>query len=93
MMEINLQKHYFYVLKCQDNTFYAGYTIDVERRLKEHNDGIGAKYTRLKKRRPLILIHTESFATKSEAMKQEYAFKQLSRTQKEQYLTQMENKE
>ena len=83
--------HYFYVLKCHDDTFYAGYTIDVERRLKEHNDGVGAKYTRLAKRRPLVLLHHESFTTKSEAMKQEYAFKQLSRKQKELYLLQMKN--
>lgn len=80
------QRHFFYVLLCNDNTFYAGYTTDVDRRLKEHNDGIGAKYTRLAKRRPLLLLHYESFATKSEAMKQEYAFKQLSRQQKEIYL-------
>lgn len=80
------QRHFFYVLQCNDNTFYAGYTTDVDRRLKEHNDGIGAKYTRLAKRRPLLLLHYESFATKSEAMKQEYAFKQLSRQQKEIYL-------
>ena len=42
--------HYFYVLLCHDNTFYGGYTTDLARRLKEHNDGVGAKYTRLKKK-------------------------------------------
>lgn len=85
------QQHFFYVLKCNDNTLYAGYTIDVERRLKEHNNGVGAKYTRLAKRRPLLLLHYKSFATRSEAMKQEYAFKQLSRKQKELYLSQINN--
>lgn len=78
--------HFFYVLKCNDNTLYAGYTIDLVRRLKEHNDGVGAKYTRLAKRRPMALLHYESFDTKSAAMKQEYAFKQLSRQKKELYL-------
>ncbi len=78
--------HYFYVLLCQDNTFYGGYTTDLNRRLAEHNSGKGAKYTRLKKRRPMQMIHHEIFETKSEAMKAEYAFKQLTRSQKENYL-------
>lgn len=80
------KKHYFYVLQCKDNTFYGGYTTDLERRLTEHNSGKGAKYTRLSKRRPAKMIHHEMFETKSEAMKAEYAFKQLKRKQKEQYL-------
>lgn len=80
-------EHYFYVLLCADNTFYAGYTTDLNRRLEEHNSGKGAKYTRLKKRRPAKMIHHEVFQTKSDAMKQEYAFKQLSRAQKKSYLS------
>lgn len=80
------KKHYFYVLHCADNTFYAGYTTDLERRLAEHNSGKGAKYTRLKKRRPAKMIHHETFQTRSDAMKKEYAFKQLTRKQKDDYL-------
>lgn len=83
---VNEKQHFFYVLECRDKTFYAGYTIDVARRLDEHNEGTGAKYTRLAKRRPVRLLHFESFDTRSLAMKQEYAFKQLSRKQKEAYL-------
>lgn len=78
--------HYFYVLLCKDGTFYGGYTTDLARRLNEHNQGIGAKYTKLSKRRPLQMIHAECFATRSEAQKAEYAFKQLTRRQKENYL-------
>lgn len=78
--------HYFYVLLCKDDTFYGGYTTDLARRLNEHNQGIGAKYTKLAKRRPLQMIHAECFATRSEAQKAEYAFKQLTRSQKECYL-------
>lgn len=78
--------HYFYVLHCQDDTLYAGYTTDLKRRLVEHNSGKGAKYTRIEKRRPMVMIHHERFATRSEAMQKEYAFKQLSRQQKEKYL-------
>lgn len=81
------KEHYFYVLHCKDNTYYAGYTTDLRRRLAEHNSGNGAKYTRLSKRRPTQMIHHEVFLTRSEAMKAEYAFKQLTRTQKELYLT------
>lgn len=86
------EKHYFYVLHCKDNTYYAGYTIDLKRRLEEHNSGNGAKYTRLPKRRPAKMIHSECFATRSEAMKAEYAFKQLTRKQKEAYLSHSTNK-
>lgn len=78
--------HYFYVLRCHDDTFYGGYTTDPKRRLAEHNRGVGAKYTRLAKRRPLQMIHLEHFATRSDATKAEAAFKKLSRRQKEQYL-------
>lgn len=80
------KKHYFYVLLCHDQTFYAGYTVEPERRLKEHNDGIGAKYTRLAKRRPIQMVHQETFDTRSAAMKAEAAFKKLTRKQKEKYL-------
>lgn len=82
----NNKQHFFYVLKCADNTLYAGYTTDLDRRLAEHNKGIGAKYTRIKKRRPLEMIYSESFQTKSEAMKKEYAFKQLTRIKKDIYI-------
>lgn len=78
--------HYFYVLWCRDDTFYAGYTTDLKRREKEHNAGIGAKYTRVKKRRPLQMIHSECFTTRSAAMQAEAAFKKLTRPQKINYL-------
>ena len=84
------KQHYFYVLHCKDNTYYAGYTTDLKRRLAEHNSGTGAKYTRLAKRRPAKMIHHESFETRSEATKAEYAFKQLSRKQKDVYLREKE---
>ncbi|HSI66931.1 MAG TPA: GIY-YIG nuclease family protein [Planococcus sp. (in: firmicutes)] len=72
--------HYFYVLECSDGSYYAGYTNDLEKRLRAHNIGKGAKYTRAKG--PVAMIHHESFKTKPEAMKAEYAFKQLSKAQK-----------
>ncbi|WP_435100932.1 GIY-YIG nuclease family protein [Halarchaeum sp. P4] len=73
--------HHVYVLECRDGTYYTGYTTDVERRVREHNSGRAAKYTR--GRTPVELVHTEAYETKSEAMSREYEIKQLSRRQKE----------
>lgn len=75
-------KHYFYVVQCKDKTYYAGYTTDVERRVNEHNTSPkGAKYTRF--RRPVRLVYSQAFDTRSEATKQEAWFKKLSRQEKE----------
>ena len=73
--------HYVYVVQCSDGSFYTGYTTDVQRRVAEHNEGEGAKYT--KGRRPVELVHVESFADQSSAMQREYAIKQLRRGAKE----------
>jgi putative endonuclease len=72
--------HFVYVVRCADGTLYTGYTTDVERRVAEHNAGTGAKYTR--GRRPVTLVHTEAFASKSAAMRREYAVKQMRRRRK-----------
>ena len=74
--------HYVYIVECDDGTYYTGYTTNVERRVSEHNDRTGAKYTR--GRTPVELIHTESYDDKSTAMSREYAIKQLTRQQKTQ---------
>ena len=73
--------HYTYMLKCNDNTYYIGYTNDLEKRLQAHNDGKGAKYTR--GRRPVELVYYEEYEDKSTAMRREWEMKQLSRKQKE----------
>ena len=72
---------YLYILRCGDGTFYTGITTDVERRLEEHRQGRGAKYTR--GRGPLELAYQEECGTHSEALKREYAVKQLTREEKE----------
>lgn len=77
---------YFYVLYCKDNSLYGGYTTDLARRLKEHNSGKGAKYTRPQKRRPAKYLYAEAYESKSEAMRAEYAFKAFIRKDKEVYL-------
>jgi putative endonuclease len=73
--------YYVYVLHCNDDTFYTGYTTDVERRVSEHDAGDGAKYTR--GRTPVELVHVESFDSQSAAMSREYEIKQYSRAEKE----------
>jgi putative endonuclease len=79
-----MSSHYFYVLQCKDDTLYAGYTNDLNKRVATHNAGKGAKYT--KARIPVKCIYFETFETKQEAMRAEYAFKQYTRKQKLDYI-------
>ena len=76
------KKWYLYILKCADGTFYTGITDDISRRLTEHNDGKGAKYTR--GRGPVELAFCKEIENKSEALKEEYRTKQLPRSVKAQ---------
>lgn len=76
--------NYTYILKCNDNTYYTGWTNNLEKRIHCHNSGNGAKYT--KTRLPVELVYYEEFSTKQEAMKREYAIKQLNRHQKEELI-------
>jgi len=73
--------YFVYFLECRDKSFYCGYTNDLKKRIETHNTGKGAKYTQ--KRRPVRLAYFEEFENKSDAMKREYALKQLSRREKE----------
>jgi putative endonuclease len=77
-------EHYVYIVACDDGTYYTGYTTDLERRVAEHNEGAGAKYTR--GRRPVELVHAETYDSQSAAMRREYAIKQLRRAEKEQLI-------
>jgi len=72
------------VLKCRDNTLYTGITTDVSRRVQQHNSGIASHYTR--SRIPVKLIFSEPCRGRSQALKKEYAIKQLSRKEKEEYI-------
>lgn len=75
-----------YVLECADGSLYTGYTTNLEKRLKMHNTGKGAKYTR--GRLPVVLIFHEEFPTKQEAMSAEVLFKRKTRQEKLEYITQ-----
>lgn len=74
------QGNYTYIVKCSDEILYTGWTNNLKKRLEAHNSGKGAKYT--KNRRPVELVYFEEYDTKQEAMKREYAIKQLSRQKK-----------
>ena len=71
---------FVYILECSDGTLYTGYTNDVDARVKKHNAGKGAKYTR--SRLPVIACYREELDSKSLAMKREYKIKKLTRAQK-----------
>ena len=75
------KKYYVYILLTENNTYYCGYTDNVEKRFFKHKEGKAAKYTRANK--PVKIVYTKEFLTKEEAMKEEYRIKRLSRTEKE----------
>jgi putative endonuclease len=75
---------YCYILQCADGTFYTGWTTDPERRITQHNKGIGAKYTST--RRPVKLVYLETHPNRTEAMKRELAIKKMKRVQKSELL-------
>lgn len=72
---------YVYIVLCsKDNSLYTGITNNLDRRIKQHNSGKGAKYT--KNRGPVVLVKSFKVETKSQALKLEYKIKQLPRQQK-----------
>jgi putative endonuclease len=70
-----------YILECADGTYYTGWTTDPERRLRQHNQGSGGRYTR--SHRPVRMVYIEECLDKSAALKRERAIKALSRSRKE----------
>ena len=72
--------NYTYLLKCADGTLYCGWTNHLEERIRAHNEGRGAKYT--KGRRPVELVYHEVFETRQDAMRREAAIKKLRREEK-----------
>lgn len=69
-----------YILLCSDNTLYTGITNNLSKRLEQHNNGSGAKYTR--GRGPLTLMYLKEMEDKSSALKEEYRIKQLNKPKK-----------
>lgn len=69
-----------YMLRCSNETIYTGMTNDLKKRLKAHNDGVGAKYTKMF--RPVAVVYQEEAKNRSEAQKREAAIKKLKRREK-----------
>lgn len=70
-----------YILRCNDKTLYTGITVDLVRRVREHNSSnLGSKYTQ--SRRPLKLVFSKEFVDRSEASKEEARIKNISRKEK-----------
>ena len=76
----NRPVHYVYIVQCVDGTLYTGYAVNVDKRIVAHNAGRGAKYTA--SRLPVSLVYSESFESKSDALKREHQLKRLTRAEK-----------
>lgn len=72
--------HYVYIVLCGDGSYYTGWTTNLEKRVRVHNQGKGAKYTR--SRLPVELLYSEEYAEKGEALRREAAIKKLTHQQK-----------
>jgi len=72
---------FVYILRCNDNSLYTGYTVDLNRRLLEHKQGTASKYTRA--RLPVHYVHIEEYPDKSSALKRERAIKCMEKHEKE----------
>ena len=78
--------YYVYIVECADGTYYTGITTDLERRILEHNFSFkSAKYTR--SRRPVRLVYSSIANNRSDASKEEYRIKRLSRAQKQKLIS------
>lgn len=84
------KKFYTYLILTEADTLYCGYTDDPESRFEKHKAGTAAKYTRANK--PLKMVYLKEFESKSEAMKEEYRIKHLSKKQKEELIESNENR-
>lgn len=73
--------YFLYILRCSDGSLYVGITNDLENRIKVHNAGKGAKYTRSKG--PVVLVYSEKHNNHKEAAKRESQIKGWNKEKKE----------
>ena len=81
--------YYIYIVKCIDDTYYTGFTNNIEKRIHAHNEKKGAKYTR--GRTPVKLVYSEQFEDKKDALKREYEIKKFTRSKKERLILKQDN--
>ena len=77
---VGLKSWVTYMVRCSDGTLYTGVTNDIEKRVKTHNEGKGAKYTR--SQLPVTLVYMETHCDRSAAQRAEAALKGLKRAEK-----------
>ena len=73
--------YFVYILRCADDSYYVGYTTDVEARLRAHNTGSGAAHTY--RRRPVELVYQETHTTRTDGIRRERQLKGWTRRKKE----------
>ena len=73
--------HFVYIVRCADGTLYTGYARDPRARVRVHNSGRGARYT--SGRRPVVLVYSEAWQSRGDALSREYQLKQWPRRRKE----------
>jgi predicted GIY-YIG superfamily endonuclease len=76
---------FLYILQCCDGSFYTGVTTDIDRRIREHQEGTASRYTRT--RRPVVLVYREECGSRSRSLARECAVKSLSRRRKEELIS------
>ncbi len=81
----NAEQWTVYILRCKDGTLYTGITKDIERRVKQHNDGKGSKYTQ--SRRPVKVVYKEKKMGRANALVREAEIKQYSKEKKEELVS------
>ena len=74
------ERNYVYLVRCADDSLYCGWTTDLEGRIRAHNEGTGAKYT--KSRRPVELVYVEEYEDRHVALSREWHIKRLRRKEK-----------
>ena len=72
--------YYVYIILCKDNSFYTGYTKDLDSGMRLHINGKAARYTRM--HRPKKIVYVEKFSSRAEAMRREKSVKRLNHRQK-----------
>jgi len=73
-------KYWVYIVRCQDDTYYTGYTNDLDKRIALHNSGNGAKY--LRKKLPVKLVYAKEYRYYKNALRAERRVKRLTQAQK-----------
>lgn len=79
------KKYFTYIIRCKNGILYTGYTNDLAKRIAQHNENKGAKFTR--GRGPVALVYSEEFPTRGEAMAREIQIKRLTRPEKEKLIS------